>query len=308
MPIEFNCTQCDKRLKVPDESAGSKARCPQCQNVIEVPASNLASPGPATVPPSPTGNYPPGNQPPSDVPNPFSAPAAGIPHAKKTAATGEPTAVDAGSVIEVAWDTWKQNLGILVGMTLIVFAINFVIGFGQQILIAILAQANSIEVAIGVSYVISFFAQMIQIFLGIGQTQIILKLLRGQNVELGELFGGGPLFLRTLGASIVAGLAVVLGFVALIIPGILLMLFFWPFYHFIVDNKAKAMESFSMALPVAKLNIGTTLVLVLASMGIMIVGVLALCVGVFFAQPLVTTMWGAAYLMMSGQIGGRQKY
>ena len=95
---------------------------------------------------------------------------------------------------------------------------------------------------------------------------------------------------------------VFLGFIALIIPGILLVLFYWPFYYLVVDGKAKAMQSFSMAKPIAKLNVGTAVVLWLASIGIMIAGILAMCVGFLFAAPLVSLIGGAAYLMMSGQL------
>src|SRR5690606_28132626 len=47
MPIEFNCTGCQKRLRVPDASAGKKARCPDCGSIQDVPsgfANELAGP------------------------------------------------------------------------------------------------------------------------------------------------------------------------------------------------------------------------------------------------------------------------
>lgn len=37
MPIAFNCT-CGKTLRVPDESAGRRAKCPACGAVVQVPA------------------------------------------------------------------------------------------------------------------------------------------------------------------------------------------------------------------------------------------------------------------------------
>ena len=35
--IEFECNQCSKRLKVKDEAAGKKGKCPQCGVLLEVP-------------------------------------------------------------------------------------------------------------------------------------------------------------------------------------------------------------------------------------------------------------------------------
>jgi hypothetical protein len=36
MPITFNCT-CGKTLRVPDETAGRRAKCPACNAVVNVP-------------------------------------------------------------------------------------------------------------------------------------------------------------------------------------------------------------------------------------------------------------------------------
>ena len=41
MPIEFSCHQCSATLRVPEEHAGKKARCPGCSSVLDVPASDI---------------------------------------------------------------------------------------------------------------------------------------------------------------------------------------------------------------------------------------------------------------------------
>ena len=37
MPIEVSCAECDKELRVKDELAGKKIKCPGCAAVIAVP-------------------------------------------------------------------------------------------------------------------------------------------------------------------------------------------------------------------------------------------------------------------------------
>lgn len=45
MPIEMHCTGCGQMLRVADEHAGKKARCPACGTITEVPPSgSLAAP------------------------------------------------------------------------------------------------------------------------------------------------------------------------------------------------------------------------------------------------------------------------
>ncbi len=38
MPIEFRCTQCNKLLRTPDNTAGKQAKCPECGALMTVPA------------------------------------------------------------------------------------------------------------------------------------------------------------------------------------------------------------------------------------------------------------------------------
>jgi phage FluMu protein Com len=51
MAIEFRCTQCNKLLRTADESAGKKAKCPECGQILRVPALETAAPG-QPLPPS----------------------------------------------------------------------------------------------------------------------------------------------------------------------------------------------------------------------------------------------------------------
>lgn len=45
MPIEFQCLNCQKRLRVPDTSIGKKARCPDCGTIQEVPSEDSGEKG-----------------------------------------------------------------------------------------------------------------------------------------------------------------------------------------------------------------------------------------------------------------------
>ncbi|MDA0660926.1 MAG: TIGR00266 family protein [Planctomycetota bacterium] len=37
MTVEFVCPGCSQRLRVPDDRAGTRARCPKCQGIVEIP-------------------------------------------------------------------------------------------------------------------------------------------------------------------------------------------------------------------------------------------------------------------------------
>lgn len=303
MPIEFRCPECKKLLRVPGEAAGAKAKCPQCGAIVDVVTMDTdSSSGPPSTA-SPRASEPdPTPQDTSVTSSSFSLPIATREPRPAKSSFGEEfiaTRVAAGDVLSYAWEVWKSNLGILLGISLVAVGFDLVTDGIQNAL----SDGGDGGLA-GLVAIVSF---LIQTFIGIGYTQIVLKLLRKQPAAFGELFGGGSLYPRVLGATMIAVIAVILGVVACVVPAILLVIFFWPFHLLIVDRKAKAIESFRIANQIAKENIGTTIILIFASVGMVVVGVLALCVGLFLAAPLVSLSWGAAYLMMTGQMATRPK-
>mgnify|MGYP003877175791 CR=1 FL=1 len=49
MPIQVVCTGCKKTLRVADKHAGKRAKCPNCQQVIEIPAASGDAESPAAM-------------------------------------------------------------------------------------------------------------------------------------------------------------------------------------------------------------------------------------------------------------------
>lgn len=237
----------------------------------------------------------------SDDINPYAAPnSSNFGQSPPVAGSIVPTAVDAGSIISYAMEVWKANLKLLVGITAIFLGVVWGLAFAQGIVSAIFQQLDQRPLGAILGLGFQIVGMVVQIFLGIGQAQIALKLLRGQPAQVGDLFSGGPLFLPVLGASILGGLALMVGFAACIVPGILLVVLFWPFYWLVVDQKTGVTESFRVALSIGKLNAGSSILLWLVSMGVVLLGFIALLVGLLFALPLVSLIWGTAYLMMAG--------
>jgi hypothetical protein len=215
---------------------------------------------------------------------------------------------DLNDILSYSIKVWKENLGLLVGATAIIFGISIgmgvISGFGEIVLKGGFNEPPNAGSTVfkGVSNIVT---NLIQVFLGIGNVQLLLALLRGRPATIGMLFNGGERFLPALGVSILLGLAVLAGIVLLIIPGIIVALFYWPAYSLVVDRKTPVMQSFSLARVVTIGNEVTSLLIMFLSIGIVMLGLLALCVGLLFAQPLAALLFSCAYLTMSGQLDPR---
>jgi len=219
-----------------------------------------------------------------------------------------PRPVTADAIFSYAWQIWKTNLGLLVGVTLAVAAANYAIVIPAAGIQEVLEQQGEPEAGAAVAGIAQIVASIIQMFLGIGQVQINLRLARRQPASFGDLFGGIGLFLPVLGGGIIAGLGLILGTLCLIVPAILMMLAFWPYYYLIVDRKAGVMESFTVASQITQGNWGSSFLLWLMSVGIGLLGCMAFCIGLLFAAPLISMMFAVGYLMMSGQIPSHPLY
>jgi len=317
MPIEFNCPNCQQQLRVPDDAAGKQAKCPRCESIADVPSTERQSGTSPFSDANAASAVPPSSFKPTPTKhedNPYSSPSAGSydkPQFASDSGEVRNQIVDAGSVIGYSIEIWKANLGLLVGVFVVVSAISYAMAFALEILQAALQQQNNNDMAIVLVFAVivgNLVSNAIQIYLGIGQAQIALKLARRQPAEFGDLFQGGSRFWPVVGGAILAVIALFLGLLMCIVPAILLMLFYWPFYFLIVDEKTGVFDSFSTAQEVTRGNIGTTFLLWLTGLGIIILGLLALCIGVIFAAPLVTMIWATAYLMMSGQLSTSPAY
>jgi len=206
-------------------------------------------------------------------------------------------------ILSYAWNIWKENLLLVFVATLITFAISFALSFGGGLAEGLLQNNGQPTIAsTAVSVSTAIINNLLGIFLGIGNVQLLLALLRRQPATLGMLFGGGERFLPALGYSILFLLAVTAGFVLLIVPGFFLLFRYWPGYYLVIDRRTPVMEAFTLAGEITRGNTLNTFRVGLMGTGIGLLGFLACIVGILFAQPLAMLLFGTAYLMMSSQI------
>ncbi len=120
-------------------------------------------------------------------------------------------------------------------------------------------------------------------------------------MELGELFAGGPYLLRALGASILFLLAMLAGLVLFIVPGIIFVLMFFPYWYLIIDRNAGAIESLELSRQLTAGNKLTVFALGLVLMGLAIAAVIPCGLGLLIYWPFLSLLGPVVYLSLSGQ-------
>lgn len=87
MPIEFRCTNCHRRLRTPDGTAGKRTKCPECGTALTIPAGETEAPPPSPPETQPGPEAAAAANPYAVAANPYAAPTVPPP-----AAPGEPWA------------------------------------------------------------------------------------------------------------------------------------------------------------------------------------------------------------------------
>lgn len=328
MTIEFNCPHCDKLLKTSDDKAGRQAKCPGCGELIDVPnAGKLPEPkllDAEEVDESELEEADVDDEPSDEMKfcpmcgETIRAAAvrcrfcgevldkSGLSR-KRSRRRREMRPFPPGEVINESWRIFVDKLGFSVGSFLVVLLLSFVcmgIVFGMMTFAGALAdQKNDAAAAVVmvVAIVLYIATAIFLIHVQIGYQIIQLKLAREQPAELGDLFTGGRFLGRMILSSIVFGFMYLLGFVACIVPGIIVMLMFFPYVLVLIDEDSPGIQCLWRAKELTDGNWGSIILVFLVSMGASIAGSMACYVGLLISIPFINLLFAMEYDRMSCQ-------
>lgn len=254
----------------------------------------------------------------ADPANPYAAPETTWTEVARTPATGEALPeivpgsepIDVGGCVKRGFDLTCRNFGMILLVAIVYIAVTF----------AVSTVLGLIDIAFGWGHQQTTFSdgsgsagwryqqtgsplnmivsQVLSIFLSLGASRIGLNLVSGKEFDIGMLFGGGKKLLPALGATILFTLMMTVGLLLLIVPGVYLAMRYGLYLTAIVDRDLGVMDSFKYSSSLTTNNRMNLFLLALLGFLIVIAGCLALCVGMFFAIPVMWLSWTVAYRWM----------
>ncbi|HUY89788.1 MAG TPA: hypothetical protein VMV10_13725 [Pirellulales bacterium] len=278
-------------------------------------------------PPSPMSTATPGGE-----QNPYQAPPSypghdlyGPPGAG-TSTLYRPTPIDIGDVLARAWEIYKDQLWMCVGVVLICGIINYAAQFVAQLITTGMQLAGLPIIAlIVVNFFLVILQMVFQIWIGVGQRIFFLKVAHGETASIGNIFEGGPYLLRTILATllVVLGMAGIIALCAIpaaliyfatkepgpaigalvllyVIPAVYVSLTFYQYVFLIIDHDLGAIDSLYASREITRGNKLSIFAVSIIGGLLIIVGLLACCIGAFFAAPYVVLCMTTMYVLMSG--------
>lgn len=187
------------------------------------------------------------------------------------------------TLLSTAWKLFTKHWVVLIGAMVISVIFNNI----PNIILG-----NDSQIASLLSYLVSIFFMA-------GMLRIMLTAVDGKTPEFSHLFSEGKSFLRLLGTAILVNIAVIVGLILLVIPGIYVGIRLFFALTLVVDKGLGPIAALQESWRMTEGNVFHLLKLWLVFIGLTILGVLALIVGLLVAMPVATLLITAVYRAFS---------
>lgn len=286
--MEIICPACNTVYRVPDKKIPKgrtvKATCKKCGRKIAVrtPVKKTADPKPIS------GTSP-------QAPSPITA--EGRPVSSMGDIQREP-AVSArfsyGNAVRFAWNAVKRDPVLtIVGMLIVPVCIQMVFEIFNGLVP---------EELWSITLVLALTATVMELIVTLGIAGICLKLCDGRPAGFKDLHAYRPLTIKYFLSSLLFAVICLIGFLLLIVPGIILSLWLQFYVFVIVDEKAGPIQALKKSYTVARGNLGRIFGLWCLLVLINIIGMIPCGLGLFVTVPLTFIAWGYLYRSLQGRI------
>ncbi len=212
---------------------------------------------------------------------------------------GTPQPWEVSDVIKSAWETYKTHWAPL---TFGIFVVTLIGAVPGQIAPG-LVKAGVLENGSGAYWAVyaplAILGWVVGEFFAAGFTRAALRAVRENNVGFGDFFSAGGRFLSYLGMSFLRSFAIVIGLVLFVIPGVILSLGFYNAGFYVVDQNLGPVASLKASWESADGQKGNLFVFALAEFGLMLLGLVACCLGIFVAIPVSSSSFFGSFSPVS---------
>ncbi len=203
---------------------------------------------------------------------------------------------DIGTVLSKGWEAFKPDIGTFVVATLIWIFVPALVSWGAEMIFG----KDSLFYL-----TIDLLTQLASLFFAMGLIKMSLDAVKGAEVSSGTLFKDVDKFVGYLALNFIMGMAVVIGILFFIVPGIYLAIRFMFAPYLFIDGKAGVMDSFKLS---GVMTSGVKIklfILGLLFLFIVFLGFMALGIGFLVAFPYVAVASAMAYQLLLSRINQR---
>ncbi|WP_370618189.1 hypothetical protein [Mumia sp. Pv 4-285] len=220
---------------------------------------------------------------------------------------GQPQGLSVGDAISYGWNKFKDNWGVWVGITLVFFVIQLVIGG-----IGTAAQSgsdsaidNGVWAAAGgfsfLALVFNLLNTLVSWFMQAAQTRGALSETEGRKPGFGDFFQWGDHAGKVVLTFLLLAVLSFVGLLLCILPGIIFIFFAWYTLWFVMDQGQSPIDALQSSFRLVGNNLGPVFLLALALIGINILGAIPCGLGLLVTIPMTLIATGYSYKFLTRQ-------
>ncbi|MFT4011255.1 MAG: hypothetical protein QM655_14565 [Nocardioidaceae bacterium] len=266
---------------------------------------------PEPPPTAPTGDTPGGTPPTAPPPPPPAGGYAAPPPGYGPPPTPGDQPYSVGNALSYGWAKFQQNVGPLIIVTLAIVAVAIVLGIVRLLAnvgtnAAINPETGRVEnpgffgAALFFVLLLGLIQQFVSWVIAAGITKGSLDIVEGRRLDLNTMFKGYDMGQVVVAALLIA-IITTIGFALCILPGIIASFMLSFTNYFLIDQKLSAVDAIKASFNFVKERFGTLLLLMLALLGINIVGACLCGVGLLVTIPVSVIAEAYAYKKLRGQ-------
>jgi len=204
--------------------------------------------------------------------------------------------------MSIAWERFKDVWLPLVGATVVLLFVGLSVGQVPTVLALVVPDfaRPGIRFPFTSSWVLVQWA--LGAFLDVGFTRMLLAAVRGGTPGFATLFSGGDRFLPAFACALLRSLAVGVGFVLLIVPGVILALGLAFAMFFVIDAGLGPIEALQASWQATRGQKPEVFVLAVLTFLVSLAGLAMCCVGIAAAYPLCMLAYAVAFTRLSGRM------
>lgn len=216
-------------------------------------------------------------------------------------------AFSAPDAIAWGWSKFSQNVGSVLLATVVVFGGSIAISVLTSLFTGGFSQSTPMgpgSLSFSAMSSGSFVGELLQAVVGMTLTGVAVKAaLEVTEGKPYDFFGAFSRvnYVNLIVASLVVSLVTLIGFILLVIPGLIVLFLTYLTTYSVVDDGKSPIDAIKHSVSLTSANLGPALILAILNVVVMIAGLVALCVGVLVAFPVTVFATAYAYRVFNGQ-------
>lgn len=200
-----------------------------------------------------------------------------------------------GDAIRFGWETFKKRPWFFIGAMVILAVANIAVGIVSGAVDTITGGSYEEPTVLG-----NLVSYLLGVLISMGMTAFFLASHDNPHaVDFATLWHPSP-YWKFFATSVLASLAVGIGLVLLIVPGLIAMVLFMFSTFLVIDRGLGPIDALKASMEMTRGNRWPLFWFILLCLLIILVGALALGVGLLVAAPIVGIAFAYAYRLLSG--------